>query len=301
MLGVLQHTPMPLEQPTMPAVPELCTCPESSSSLSCLSPANRCMALPHVPHSQIHTHTHSLSLPHTHKIHIYTLSHTHSSQSHTHTIHIYTHTHSLSLPPTHTIHIYILSLPHTQFTLTHTHTHSLTQCISDPCPGSLECREASRQDGGGADTTQDQRAQRSPGRDEGRTCLSPFLFANTISPTQSVPEVLSAKGNNVRVSPIPSSGVPQRQKGLAEPTGDPSTHTSCCSRRPQTQARKTLPRTAWVPLSKKPRLSSGAVGTPWWSSPGCSLNPLPVPVQTSSAPSSRQPDSRMTNVHTSSP
>ena len=246
-----------------------------------------------------HTHTVSLSPPHTKFT--YTHSPTHIVQSHIHTIHIYTHTHTVSLSPPHTKFTCTYSLSHTHSSHSLTHTHSLTQRISDPCPRSLECREASRQDGGGVDTNQDQRAQSSPGRDEGRTCLSPFLFANTISPTGSVPEVLSAKGNNVRVSPIPSLGVPQRQKGLAEPAGDPSTHTSCCSRRPQTQARRTLPRTAWLPLSKKPRLSSGAVGTPWWSSLGCSLNPLPVLVQTSSAPSSRQPDSRTTNVHTSSP
>lgn len=144
-------------------------------------------------------------------------------------------------------------------------------------------------------------AQSSPGRDEGRTCLSPFLFTNTIRPTGSVPEVLSAKGNNVHVPPIPSSGVPQGQKGLAEPARDPSTHSACCSRRPQTQAGRTLLRTASLPFSEKPHLSSGAIRMPRWSSPECSLSPLPVPVQTSSAPSSREPGSRTTKGHTSSP
>ena len=40
---------------------------------------------------------------------------------------------------------------------------------------------------------------------------------------------------------------------------------------------------------------------PRWSSLEWSLSPLPVPVQTSSAPSSREPGSRTTKVHTSSP
>lgn len=109
------------------------------------------------------------------------------------------------------------------------------------------------------------------------------------------------KGKQRSYAPHPELWRASGAERTAEPARDPSTHSACCSRRPQTQAGRTLLRTASLPFSEKPHLSSGAIRMPRWSSPECSLSPLPVPVQTSSAPSSREPGSRTTKGHTSSP